>query len=211
MERQLARVDLAADFFSAMRPDDRGDFPSVGARGCFLSHLRVLKSAAGVGRLMILEDDLDFTSHFRERWPNVLWILEREPWSIFYAGHYLGGRRGLVRLDPEDRVMCSHFMLINGPAIPFLARELEAILSRPSGHPLGGPMPVDGAYSTIRQQNQELITYAEFPALGYQRPSRTDIADLRWFDRSLLLAPAVTLARKIKARAKAVTLPSRHH
>jgi glycosyl transferase family 25 len=32
-------------FYDAHRPDDTGGFPSLGARGCFESHLAVLRSA----------------------------------------------------------------------------------------------------------------------------------------------------------------------
>ena len=45
MEQQLRRVGWQAAFVAAIRPVDAGDFPSVGARGCFLSHLATLKQA----------------------------------------------------------------------------------------------------------------------------------------------------------------------
>jgi glycosyl transferase family 25 len=198
MERQLAKVGWSAEFFPAIRPDDAGGFPSIGARGCFLSHLEVLRRARGAERLLILEDDLNFASDFRTHWANFTDALSHAPWSIFYAGHVLEGRSGLVRLSPSEGVQCSHFMLINGPAISKLIDGLEAILSRPSGDPLGGPMHVDGAYTTIRASNPDLVTYAAFPALGHQRSSRTNVGSLRWFDRIGALAPAVRLARKIK-------------
>jgi hypothetical protein len=91
-------------------------------------------------------------------------------------------------------------MMLNGEAIPEIIRRLKAILTRPPGHPLGGPMHVDGAYSTIRLQHPALITYAASPVLGYQRPSRTDIGDGKWFDRVPALAGPVNFARRWKAR-----------
>jgi glycosyl transferase, family 25 len=72
-------------------------------------------------------------------------------------------------------------------------------LVRPAGHPLGGPMNVDGAYSTIRMQNPSLATYVYCPVLAYQRPSRSDIADLKRFDRVEMLAPIANLGRKVKS------------
>ena len=48
MSSQLARIGaLSANvrFFDAQRPPDRGEFPSLGARGCFESHLSILRSA----------------------------------------------------------------------------------------------------------------------------------------------------------------------
>ena len=60
------------------------------------------------------------------------------------------GCHGSSRPKP---VQCAHFLLINAAALTTVIKGLETILSRPAGHPLGGPMHVDGAYTTIRAQN----------------------------------------------------------
>ncbi len=54
-------------FFEAVRPPDQGGFPTVGARGCFLSHLGVLKAAVAAGHssILVLEDDLNFVDDFQ--------------------------------------------------------------------------------------------------------------------------------------------------
>ncbi|MEX1060616.1 MAG: glycosyltransferase family 25 protein, partial [Methyloceanibacter sp.] len=49
MQKQLSRIGWQAEFFAAIRPDIAADFPSIGARGCFLSHLAVLKNARDAG------------------------------------------------------------------------------------------------------------------------------------------------------------------
>ena len=74
MQAQLYRVGTSLSapgvhLFSAVRPSAAGGFTSVGARGCFVSHLGVLREAAPghVGRLLILEDDLDFVRGFETR------------------------------------------------------------------------------------------------------------------------------------------------
>ena len=59
---------------------------------------------------------------------------------------------------------------------PRIIAGLETIMERAPGHVLGGPMHVDGAYSTIRAQNHDLKTYSASPPLGYQRSSRSDIS-----------------------------------
>jgi glycosyl transferase family 25 len=202
MQNELARVNWRADFFPAVRPADRGNFPSIGARGCFLSHLAVLEQAdaAGVEELVILEDDLNFARRFEELWTSARAALEGVEWSIFYPGHILEGvPDGLSLLSPTTAVRCTHFMVINRPAIRALIEGLQTIHARPPGHPLGSPMHVDGAYSTIRMQDPSLKTYIYSPVLGYQRPSRTDIHDLKWFDRVRALHPLVGFVRRIKA------------
>jgi glycosyl transferase, family 25 len=204
MHRQLLRIGWDAQFFRGIRPDSAADFPSIGARGCFLSHLSVLKKAldARVQQLVVLEDDVNFAPEFAERWKFSMSRLATQEWSIFYPGHPIDDLPpGLSRIAPDMAVQCTHFMLINGPAISTLIGGLEKILSRPAGHPRGGPMHLDGAYSTLRAQNHALATYAYFPALGYQRPSRTDVGNLKWFDRVRMLTPIVDIARKLRAKS----------
>jgi glycosyl transferase, family 25 len=166
-----------------------------------LSHLSVLRAArdARVERLVILEDDVNFVGNFRGRWQSVATELDTMEWSICYPGHSVGNMSpGLLLLPPENGVLCTHFMMINERAFDSIIEGLESILSRPTGHPLGGPMHVDGAYSVIRRQNPALKTYVFCPTLGYQRRSRTDIHDHRWFDRFSLLQPIVRMVRKTR-------------
>jgi hypothetical protein len=101
-------------------------------------------------------------------------------------------------IPPSTGILLAHFMVINQNAISPLITGLEEILSRPPGHPKGGPMYIDPAYSTIRAQNPGLTTYAYNPSLGYQRPSRHDIGEAPWFDRIQPLAPIVAMGRKLK-------------
>jgi hypothetical protein len=205
-EEQLAGVGWSANFFRAIEPKSAQDFPSIGARGCFLSHLEVLKIAKStrVDHLIILEDDIAFAPDFVERWGSAMEALESKQWSIFYPGYssLTGLAEGLSFLSPRTAVMCSHFIMINRDAISMLVKGLETILSRPAGHTLGGPMHVDGAYSTIRMQNEVLRTYAYSPMLGRQRPSRTDVHEPKWFDRIHAVRPIMRYLRKKKLSRK---------
>jgi len=203
MSRELARVGWQAEFFPAVKPDTPAGFPSIGARGCFLSHLGVLKIAmqSGADRLVILEDDLNFSDDFNRQWLAVLDAIADKQWSIVYPGHNITDLHpGLFQLSPSTGVRCTHFMMFNASAIPTLVDELEKILARPPGDPLGGPMHVDGAYSTIRAQHPELRTYAFAPSLGSQRSSRSDIAEPKWFDRIPGTAVVVDAARTLKGK-----------
>ena len=64
-------------------------------------------------------------------------------------------------------------------------------------------MHVDGAYSTIRSRNPELITYLHSPPLGYQRSSELDIDEPAHrrghIVRSVL---PMSLLRKIKSQLR---------
>jgi len=201
MECQLSQVGWRGEFFPAVRPQDAGNFQSIGVRGCFLSHLEVLKSAkrTGAERLIIIEDDLDFVRDFKHCWHMAMDALENKRWSIFYPGHCIKDfSPGLSLLPHDQSVLCAHFVMFNSEALSTVIEGLETIKSRPRGHPAGGPMPVDGAYSIVRKTNPELKTYLFSPSLGYQRASRSDIADVNWFDRVEAWRAPLELARALK-------------
>ena len=206
MTRELDSIGWRAQFFPAVRPTESKVFPSIGARGCFLSHLSAIKRAPD-GHVLLMEDDLNFMPDFSRMWSGAYGALTDFDWSIFYPGHVLVDQpNGLVLLEPSVPVQCTHFLLIHERARSRIIDGLEAILARPAGHPLGGPMHVDGAYSTIRAQNPDLKTYVFSPSLGYQRSSRSDIASGRLLDSFAFLKPFMSGMRRIKQ-----TMVSRRH
>jgi glycosyl transferase family 25 len=209
MAEQFRRIGMsmtspAIRLFAAVRPDDAGSFPSVGARGCFLSHLGVLRDAisAGVERVLIVEDDLNFVDDFASRSAEILPGVVAPECAIFYGGYEIEADRirgrGLVEIDPTLAVRTTHFIGLQGAAIADAARYLETMLERPAGHPEGGPMHVDGAYSWFRKEHPHYRTWIAVPELGYQRASRTDIHDLRWFDRVPGARELVAALRKVR-------------
>ena len=198
MDEQLRRVGWNdVEFFKAVAPDSPGGFSSIGARGCFLSHLEVLRCANG-RPLILMEDDLNFVDGFSSKWRVSLEALP-ENWSIFYPAHIIeGDYRGMVELCATRPVLCTHFIAISAVAVPVVIKCLEAILSRAPGDPVGGPMHVDGAYSVIRRQNPTLRTFAFFPSLGYQRSSRSDITPST-LDSIPVLRSVIALTRKLRS------------
>lgn len=203
IEKQLALLGLDFDspgveLFGAVRPDDAGGFDSIGARGCFMSHLQILRSAAGLASVLILEDDLDFAAGIRERLPAAVAALPAT-WGIFYGGcdrEWPSDSRPVVRIGSQELLGTTHFVAFSGAIVPRVVAHLEAILRRPGGHRDGGPMHVDGAYFRFRQANPDIDTYVATPLLGFQRPSRTDIHPGRWFDRVPIVRDAVEAIRR---------------
>lgn len=219
---QLARIGLSltapgVHLFPAMRPTEAAGFPSIGAHGCFLSHLAVLRAARdqGVQSVLICEDDLDFAQDFAARAPAVLQELAAQPWDIFYGflAEELVGRSkplssglgssglqssGLRSLPPDLGVICAHFVAFRRPVLEALVPYLEAILAREPGDPAGGPMHVDGAYNRFRQEHPELRVLAASPSLGHQRFSTTDISVQGWKDRIPVLRTAMRWARRMR-------------
>ncbi len=213
--QQLQRIGLSIDHprvkvFAAIRPDELAGFPTLGTRGCFLSHRAVIGEAVARGdaSVIICEDDLDFAPDFVTRLPAVLDVLAREEWDLFYAGYTSdqvgtrieGAEANIFRLPPDHPVLCAHFYIVRGRALAEFHAYLGAILARPVGHPEGGPMHYDGAINHFRADRPDLVTLAILPTLGTQRSSRTDIHALRWFDRVPGIREAVQVLRKVRRR-----------
>lgn len=212
MEGELKRIGLSlldgsAEILSASRFTDAGDFDSAGARGCFDSHLRALKTAyeRNANGVLIFEDDCDFAHDIQEKLPVVLRQLATTEWSMFYGGHLSevktgGSIGGISRIAPEQSLSGSHFIAVSGKALPILIQYLEEMLAREPGSPLGGPMHVDGAYSWFRKDHPDYETWVADPQLGFQRPSRTDVHQLKFYDNIIGLRQCVAFARRLKRK-----------
>jgi glycosyl transferase, family 25 len=212
MDEQLAMAGLVADgnrirYFPAVRPDDAGDFPSIGARGCFMSHLQILEEAArdGLGNVLVLEDDLDFDARLHAASDAFMHPITEGGWDFAYFGHVADDATSMLQQMPflattDQPLATTHFYAMNGRAISLLKDHLNACLNRPVGHPLGSPMHVDGAYSLYRSQHPELLTLMAVPSLGGQRSSRSDIFPNKWYDRNGVTRLLAGFARRLKNR-----------
>lgn len=206
---ELAKLGLAfgdgvTARFDAVRPNDAGAFPTIGARGCFLSQLGVLREArdAGAETVLLLEDDVAFDAAQCAALPAVLTALDARDWAIVYGGSDVPGepRDGLVEVAAETEILLAHFIAFRRAAIVALVPYLEAMLARPADSPAGGPMHVDGAYNWFRRDHPALRTFAAKPGIAHQRASRTDIHALRTIDRVPVVRDAVQLLRRLKRR-----------
>ncbi|MDK3017815.1 glycosyltransferase family 25 protein [Pseudodonghicola flavimaris] len=206
---ELDRADVTIDgqkiaFFSAVKPDSAGDFPSIGARGCFLSHLGVLRAArdADLDLLLILEDDAHFGRTFLRQQRSAMTALDGIDWDIFYAGYTPLAElipTGPITAIPADfPLQTSHAMALRKPVIAAAIPYLEAILARPAGSPEGGPMHVDGAYNWFRAAYPQFRTVVATPQLITQRASRSDITPgAGWRER----LPLTGWLRRLKNRS----------
>jgi glycosyl transferase, family 25 len=207
IKRELSRIGISPSsekikVFSAVKPSEQGEFPSIGARGCFLSHLSLLKEARdqNLKNVLIMEDDLSFSKALIVNQNLIAQELENLEWDFVYFGHTqpLVASKKKFFQEFSKPVAFTHFLAINGQTLKPLINFLEQILERPGGHPDGGPMHVDGAYSTFRAQNSTVVTLLASPSLGFQRSSPSNIAGYKWFDRLPLLSQALTTARIVK-------------
>ncbi len=198
--------DGRVELFPAVKPKERLGFPSIGARGCFLSHYRILSSALqrGLANVLIVEDDLMISPELKSHWDLIAEDMDSTDWGIVYFGHIEKVREsGEPKLEPFDRpVITSHFYAVNGPVIPRLVKYLEQVQEREEGDPLGGPMHLDGALTMFRQANPDVLTLIAHPNLGKQRPSRSNI-NCPWYERIPVIQQAADLGRIVRDRIRA--------
>lgn len=188
-------------FFEAFTPSTPAGFPNNGARGCFLSHLAILKNAESVRarNVLILEDDVAFSKHIIELGNLAMNQLNKVDWDIAYLGHMRGNDESEPHWKKVDGEMLqSHFYAVNGKTLNKMIRCFETILSRPPGHPDGGPMHYDGAINTFVMQNPEINAVYFSKNLGYQRPSKTNIQTTSVLDANPLLKPTADIYRRLK-------------
>lgn len=214
MEEQLRNIGLSFDspnvsIFETVKPVDPAGFPTAGARGCFMSHLAVLRDARdrGVKSALILEDDLNFCQNFPSRFSTVAGFLEVRAWGMFYGSYFLSkplehSDLPCIQADPQRPLVTSAFLAINGRLIETLVRYLEAMLTRLPGDPQGGPMHIDGAYCWFRQAHPEVLTFLPGSPLGFQRSSKTDVHALRWYDRVNWSASMISTLRHWRNRLR---------
>ena len=208
MACQLARLGLSFDhpavrLFSVSRPSQSGEFPTRGTKGCFESHMSVLRDfvESGAERCLILEDDADLTDRFEAFLPDTVKALKTRPWDLFFAYPPEGfspTRSHFAQLPPDRATLCLHCYGITHEAAALALPYLRDIYLRPAGHPEGGAMHVDGAYNWFRRQHSELVTLVSMRSLAHQRASRSDIHPLAWYDRWPIVKDAVASLRRFK-------------
>lgn len=204
-ELEKAGMPLSAnkvEIFSGIQPAQAKNFPSIGTLGCFLSHFTILKQAKkdGLANVLIMEDDLFFTKQLHRNHTAIVEQLRSSSWDFVYLGHEedINNTSPFIIRPPSAGVMKTHFYAANNSLFNRLILFLEEIQERPEGHPDGGPMSIDGAYSTFRAQNPDLVTLIASPSLGWQRSSVSDITANAWYDHVPGVNQLANLAREIK-------------
>jgi hypothetical protein len=205
-ERELQALGESCDghrlgFFDAVEPDDAGGFPSRGVRGCYMSHLAVLEAAArdDLPMLLVMEDDVAFVRDAGELLIDAIEQLARVEWDIAYFGHAMDRAPGAPRWLPVTGPMrYAHCYAVHRRALRRLIEFLQQVLAREPGHPDGGPMHVDGAFSTFIARHADIRAVYFSRNMVYQRPSRTDLHRPSLIDRHPLLRQAAVPLRWLK-------------
>lgn len=213
MLRELERAGMPpapnkVEIFPGIRSTEAAGFTNIGVRGCFLSHLAVLERARaeGLSNVLVMEDDLAISPRLVAEQEQLVEVLRTSPWGFVYFGHGLDLEETPpgppVTLGPFDGpIVTAHFYGVNAAIFDPLVSFLRLLQDRPAGHPDGGPMHLDGAFSFFRERNPEVSTLVASPSLGRQRRSRSDLS-ARWFDRVPGLREIANVARSGMERVR---------
>ena len=187
----------------APKPDDAYGFASRGVYGSYLSHYTILQDALrdGIETVWVLEDDATFSHRMVRDQARIVETLRREPWDMCFFGHSLrrdlvGMPRGLIHHTAPFR--WAHCYAVHAKVLPRLLAYLEENMSNPPGHPRGGKMYIDPAYSFFRKFNPDVISLVANPVMSVQRGSVSSLTGGHWYDRSRVLVPAIALARSAR-------------
>ncbi len=216
MEAELRRPGIGPTegrvrYLPAVRPSEARPFGSIGEKGCFLSHLAVLREARhdDLSALLILEDDAKFEDDFRQNWSAVHDQVEGGDWDLVHLGHLhmVGGTVSMTTPSPRLEalelgvgLLGAHCYAVRRRCLDPLIKHFERQLTGVRGDDLYGPMPPDGTLNTFAWVNPQVKRYVVIPSLCRQRSSRSDIRPKPW-DRVPVVRQAARMWRFVANRA----------
>jgi hypothetical protein len=187
----------------APRPAEANGYSSRGVFGSFLSHYEILKAAQtdGLETIWVLEDDAIFSRRLARQQEAIVAFLRRTPWDLCFFGHTLGreleGReQGLIPYD--GAFDWAHCYAVHSRVLPRLVPYLEETMTHPPGHPRGGRVYIDAAYSLFRRLEPDVVGLVANPVLSLQKGCSSSLGSGAWYDRQRLLRPLVALARSAR-------------
>lgn len=164
---------------TAPMPKDANGFPSRGVYGNFLSHLGILAQAylEGIESVLILEDDAIFSKAFNQSQSKIARTLRENVWDQLFIGHSIAklptAPSGLVRFHGD--FFWAHCYAVHRRIMPRMISYMKNTIEREAGHPLGGKMYIDGAYTLFRQTNPDVICLLSSPRLSIQKGSASNL------------------------------------
>jgi hypothetical protein len=197
----LDRASAGIRVFAAAQFAEPAGFPSIGVRGCYMSHLTLIEHCAQSGKsAMIFEDDVHFNLDGLERSPSLAEQVANQHWDIIYFGNVLTLVPGSVALELfTGELPCLHWYGISPSFAARLAPYLRDSLKRETGHPEGGRIHVDGAINDFRRKNPDVVALRCNPSLAGQFASRTDLGMEKWFDNVPVVRDLVERVRSLKS------------
>jgi GR25 family glycosyltransferase involved in LPS biosynthesis len=187
----------------APRPEEANGFPSRGVYGNFLSHLDILRRARdeGLRAVWVLEDDAIFSRRMCRTQAALVDQLQKDKWDLCFFGHSLTEE---LAEQPDGLVpstagfIWAHCYAVNAQVLPRLVDYLERAIALPAGHPDGGKLYIDAAFTLFRRFNPDIVTVVGNPALSIQKGCFSSLNERKWYDKVPITRPLASAARQVR-------------
>ena len=191
------------EFPYAPRPTDSNGFASRGVYGNFLSHLEILRRARdeGLHAIWVLEDDAIFSRRMCRTQQALVDRLRHDEWDICFFGHSLNKELGILPLGlvrPPADFIWAHCYAVHARVLPRIVAYLEQTLTLPAGHPKGGRMYIDAAFTLFRRFNPDVVALVSNPALSIQKGCYSSLNERKWYDGVAMTRPLASVARSVR-------------
>ena len=195
LKRELERIRISISGSKVSIPrapvtqEARG-FPSPGVLGNFLSHFEILKDAErnAYEKILVLEDDAIFRECLRKphEQAKVVTSLQSQEWGMCFIGHPLtveliGKPQGLIPY--RSHFKWAHCYAVHRSALSTLLGYLKDTMEHPAGHPRGGKMYIDAAFSMFRDFFPCVEVLVANPCLSVQRGCPSSLSHAQWYDK----------------------------
>ena len=206
---ELRRIGLQIDgervtFFRALEPLDAFPFASRGEKGCYLSHLEVLRqaSAALEGVVLVMEDDFCFFRHFLRHGAEMLNDLSTREWDLAQLGALSYQAHPRFRRHPfwaagRTWGFGTHCYAVRARAACQIVAFLESQIQAASGH-----LPLDLAMDRLLAVNMAVQIVSARRPIAFQRPSPSDLRSNATLRLPRIFRPFSELAYTEYVRAK---------
>jgi glycosyl transferase, family 25 len=188
---------------NAPMPERANGFPSRGVYGSFLSHIEIIEHAYrdGLSSVWILEDDAIFSRRFRNEQSRIARHLQTNEWDLFFIGHSMTRElpispTGLLRFSGP--FMWAHCYGVHRRIMPRLIEFVRGTIDRHPGHPDGGKVYIDAAYTLFRRFNPDVVCIVSSPCLSVQRGSPSSLNIPRWYDKNIVSSLVAQFGRSVR-------------
>ena len=191
------------EFYHAVKPENRGNYRTNGARGIHFSHRSIFEDAIKnrYNKVLIFEDDVLFKRNITNEHENkIIKDLDLLNWDIVMFGYLMPKKKidGFGIVPYPDITRGTHFYGIDLRFMDRIVPYMYECEKRPPGHPLGGPMSRDAVVNHFRLLNSDVQFYISTTNLAVQRSSRTDLGTDGVLDKFKPASVLVNLLRKLK-------------
>ena len=138
---------------------------SRGALGCLLSHLDIIKKSKYLGykKVLILEDDVEFNTDFKQRFNNFISNFDKDWDMIYFSGSLLETSEDYEYCKKLISCHTTHSYAVCESIYEYLIENIEKNLYI---------SPIDETYSIVQSNIKSFIT---IPFLTYQSGGFSDI------------------------------------